>query len=303
MALKHRPILELLEGRMLLSKVHAPIVPVAETLDFLAPGNSSGGVRALVSQQASSVTLTLQRSEPGLSKIRDSIQVEVATGLISAPSNSVASAVAGVQYQPVFETVTFPPGVTSVPVTIPILAGAANPGMLSFAVAAIQVGVNYDPNAPGQATEDVYLAENINAPVPRITGAHLVVTGKRTSDVDLQFSMPMDPNSVQNPAAYGLTDTTIHSSGGFLSFLIPNILNFGFPTYIGIETATYNPTTNTVDLHIAKSVDARDVYQIAATETPPLLDAAGTPINEDGTGGGGNFAITLSNKKATISTF
>jgi hypothetical protein len=299
---KLRPCLESLEGRMLLSTVKAPTAPVAEMLNFVAPGTTTSGVHAVASQQASSVTLTLQRGEPGL-KISGSIQVEVATGPIPTPSTPVPSAQPGVQYQPVVETITFPPGVRSESVKIPIVAGAANPGMLSFEVAAIQLGVQTTPDSYGQATEDVFLAQNINAPVPRITSAHMVLSGHRTSDFVLQFSMPMDPASVQNVGAYDVSDTTYHEhdTAGFLGWLVQGIPGLGYSSSsspVVLKTATYNPSTNTVDLHLAKSVDARDVYQIGSG--PTVLDAAGTPINEDGTGLGDGFSITLTNKKATI---
>ena len=82
-----RPRLESLEGRMLLSTVNAPAAPVAETFNFVAPGSETSGVHAVASQQATSVTLTLQRSDP-----YHSIQVEVATGPIPTPSTPVGSA-------------------------------------------------------------------------------------------------------------------------------------------------------------------------------------------------------------------
>src|SRR5208283_2559242 len=86
-----RPRLESLEGRMLLSTVNAPAAPVAEALEFVVPGTTaafnifgpavfSGVVHALASQQASSVTLTLQRLRGQTT--RSAIQVEVATGPI-----------------------------------------------------------------------------------------------------------------------------------------------------------------------------------------------------------------------------
>jgi len=92
MAVQFRPLVESLEGRMLLSTVKAPAAPVVETFNFVAPGTKTSGVHAVASQQASSVTLTLHMGEPGLSKIRDSIQVEVATGPIPTPSTPVGSA-------------------------------------------------------------------------------------------------------------------------------------------------------------------------------------------------------------------
>jgi hypothetical protein len=295
-----RPRLEPLESRMLLSTAKSTTPPVAEALNFVVSGTTTSGVHAVASQQDSSVRLTLQRGEPG-QKTGGSIQVEVATGPITTPSTPIPSAQPGVQYQPVVETVTFPPGVSSEPVTIPIVAGAANPGMVSFEVAATQLGVTTQPySSYGQATEDVFLTQDINAPVPRITGAHMVLNGHRTSDFVLQFSMPMDPASVQNVNEYGLSDITYHqhNTNGFVGWLLQGIFPYNSSSSpVVLKTATYNPSTNTVDLHLAKSVDARDVYQIS---NPTVLDAAGTPINDDGTGLGGDSSITLTNTKATI---
>jgi hypothetical protein len=299
MSVKLRPLVESLEGRKLLSTAKAP---TPTTLNFVAPGTTVSSVHAFASQQASSVTLTLQRQDPYDLHNKDAIQVEVATGPIATPSIPVPSAQPGVQYQPVLETIAFPPGVTSEPVTIPIVAGAANPGMLSLEVTATQLGVKTKPDPyDGQSTEDVFLAQNINAPVPRIVGAHMVLSGHRASDFILQFNLPMDPASVQNVNAYDLSDTTehFHYDSGLWGFL--GVGNSSSSPVV-LKTATYDPSTNTVDLHLAKSVDARDVYQISQGFVPnsTLLDAAGTPINEDGSGLGGGFSITLGNTKATI---
>jgi hypothetical protein len=323
MPIQLRPLVESLEGRMLLSALNAPAAearmllsalnapaaPVAETFNFVAPGSKTSGVHAVASQQATSVTLTIQRNNP-----YHSIQVEVATGPIPTPSTpvgsaqpevptiswgqqpptSVSSAKPGVQYQPVDETITFPPGVTSEPVTIPIVAGAANPGLLSFEVTATQLGVK------AGATEDVFLAENINAPVPRIDGVHMVLSGGRVSGFVLHFSVPMDPASVQNRNAYSLQDNTAHVHSGGLFGPWPGI---SYNTVVRVKRATYDPSTNTVDLRLANSVPAGDGYHIGQNfmgNTAKLLDAAGTPINEDGSGLGGGFSITLDNKQATI---
>jgi hypothetical protein len=216
-----------------------------------------------------------------------------------------------VQYQPVNETVTFPPGVTTEPVTIPIFAGAANPGMVSFQVTATQLGVTAQPNKQpfgDQTIEQVFLTQNINASVPRIVGAQMVSSGGRATDFILQFNMPMDPATVEKIYAYGPSDISYHHHRASLfdfslPFGVPDDYYYSSP--VNIKKATYNPSTNTVDLHLAKSVDTRDVYQIASTYgngggTGALLDAAGTPINEDGTGLGGGFVVTLSNKQTKI---
>jgi len=322
-----RPRLESLEGRMLLSTMNVPTGGLAALpFNFVLPGSKTSGIHAVASQQASSVTLTLHMDFPGLLKIP--IQVEIATGPIPTPSTpvgsaqpevpmwvwgqpngpgvtqpptSVPSAKPGVQYLPVDETITFPPGVTSERVTIPIVAGAANPGMLSFEVTATQVGVAGSQPVGPEATEDVFLAQNINAPVPRIDGGHMVLSGGRVSGFVLHFSLPMDPASVQNVKAYSLKDDTVHWHPAGLFGPLGG--GSDSTAAVRLKTATYDPSTNTVDLHLAQSVPGGDGYHIGENSIgneAKLLDAAGMPINEDGSGLGGGFSITLTNKKVTI---
>jgi hypothetical protein len=68
------------------------------------------------------------------------------------------------------------------------------------------------------------------------------------------------------------------------------------------EEGGVQPVAYTVGLILAKPVPAGDGYQISQpiASNGPLLDAAGTPINEDGSGYGGGFMVTLTSKKATI---
>ncbi len=317
-----RPLVESLEGRMMLSLVSAGAA-ATDVLNFGGTATAASAIHALASQQASSVTLTLHRSNDlGLgAKYDGPIQVEVTTGPIPGPSTpvgsaqpevsslvwgyagrrpatSVAPATPGVQYEPVDETISIPAGVTSVPVTIPIVAGAVNPGILSFEVTATVVGIQPVPDG-GQTTEDVFLAQNASAAVPRIDGARIVANGRNTSEFVLHFSQPMDPASVQNRSAYSLIDLTTHPTGGFDLF---SESGGWISASVVLKKAVYNPSSNTVRLILAKPVPAGDGYQISQpfASNGPLLDAAGTPINEDGTGYGGGFMVTLTSKKATI---
>ena len=128
----------------------------------------------------------------------------------------------------------------------------------------------------------------------------MVLSGGRVSGFVLHFSLPMDPASVQYRNAYSLQDNTAHVHSGGLFGPWPGI---NYNTVVRVKRATYDPSTNTVDLHLANSVPAGDGYHIGQNfmgNTAKLLDAAGTPINEDGSGLGGGFSITLDNKQATI---
>jgi hypothetical protein len=142
---------------------------------------------------------------------------------------------------------------------------------------------------------------NINAPVPRIDGAHMVSNGGRISGFVLHFRLPMDPASVQNVKAYSLKDDTDHWRPAGLFGPLGGGSNSS--AAVRLKTATYDASTNTVDIHLAQSVPGGDGYRIGENSTGnggKLLDAAGTPINEDGSGLGSGFSITVSDKKATI---
>ena len=180
------------------------------------------------------------------------------------PPTSVPSAKPGVQYLPVDETITFPPGVTSERVTIPIVAGAANPGMLSFEVIATQVGVAGSQPVGPEATEDVFLAQNINAPVPRIDGGHMVLSGGRVSGFVLHFSLPMDPASVQNVKAYSLKDDTVHWHPAGLFGPLGG--GSDSTAAVRLKTATYDPSTNTVDLHLAHPCPAETLSGLSKSQ-------------------------------------
>ena len=267
-----RPLVELLEGRMLLSTGNVLIEDGPEHLQFVAPGTNAAGVHAAVSQQAGSVTLTLTLTRStnvyGV-EYKGSVQVEVATGPIPppytpagsaqpevssenwalrrGPATSVPPATPGVQYQTVDETITFPPGVNTEPVTIPIVAGAANPGMLSFQVAATQVGVQTNPDgtvpAGLQTTEDVFIAGNTGTPVPRIDGARIVANGHNTSEFVLHFSQPMGPASVDNISGYSFSDLTIHPVGG--PFFLGGAARPALPSISGRRCTTRRRTPST----------------------------------------------------------
>jgi hypothetical protein len=292
---QHRLLVEPLEGRLLMSSTRAQASARAESIDFPEVANKP----TIVSQQVVAATVILERTQVGSKKLNDSLQVQVATVMPSTPMTSVPQATPGVQYLPILQTVTFPPGVRSVPVTIPIVAGAANPGMLSIELAASETGSA--SGNPATAFKEVYLAENINSPVPRISAAQLVIKGGKTTDLLLQFSVPMDPSSVQNANAYVVSDVT--PRGTNLLDPLANLI-FGDQTKakpVAITSAIYDATANTVDLHLKTTRSSSTRFQIESTlAAPALRSATGTQINDDGTGDGGGFLITVGNKKVTI---
>lgn len=223
MTRNRRPRLEPLEGRMMLSGVTAPHpIPIPDPRQTLLPqslpspiqivppggiylaSNPTGRVNqpTIVGQQAGSVTLILgRRSASPTGSLNDTLQVQVATTPTTPGNSTLPAAVADVQYRTISETITFPPGVTEVPVTIPIVANASNPGQVTFLVVAAEAGVTPLSYGSTTAAQTVVIAANPNAVGPRLVSAHMVTSGHRASDFVLKFDRPMDPASVQDLAA------------------------------------------------------------------------------------------------------
>jgi hypothetical protein len=87
MTAKLRPLVESLEGRVVKSAGSATAAAPAVFLSFVASGTRTSGVHALASQQASSVTLTLHRSN-AIDNVtyNGPVQVEVTTPGSTVPA-------------------------------------------------------------------------------------------------------------------------------------------------------------------------------------------------------------------------
>ncbi len=275
-----------------------PNIP-AEGLYFAANPNAGVNQPTIVGQQAGAVTLILGRNNFGsTSSLDDSLQVQVATLPATADSSTLPTAVAGVHYQPILETITFPPGVAGVPVTIPILANAPNPGRVAFQVAAAVVNGPNLAVSSATATQTVVIAANPDAVGPHLVSAHMVTRGRRVTDFVLKFDRPMDPTSVQNLAAYNVQDTVYHTHGvgGLFGYMFLGSTSKPSPS-VHVQSAAYNANNQTVDLHLAKTVDARDVYSLSDNSyTATLKDATGMVLNQNATSLGGSFQVHLTNK-------
>jgi hypothetical protein len=266
---------ESLEDRALLSaNSGASPLPAATPIESLAIDTPS----SYVSQQATALDVTLVRSESEY--VRQGGMTNVASVPLTGPltvnfSASLGTAGIGGQnvslpasardtFTPVNESVTFPAGVSTLSVRIPINSGAANPGSVPIELSATS-------STPGVLATSgvVYLVTGAAAlppPTPAIISAHLIFHGKIGTGIAITFSQPMAPASVANVHNYAVTTETEYSPAESLIAGLGSAGESQGPFYsrwpVPLKAAQYSPTTNTVTLIPKRPLKASVVYTI-----------------------------------------
>jgi hypothetical protein len=269
---------ELLESRALLS---ASSVSSADRFLLITPSSE------FVTQQDSAFTVTLTLAEAQkLPKVEaaggytaaaldEPVTVDF-SALLQSAEGGPATAVSPI-FAPFNESVTFPAGVTTETVTVPIISTAATPGPMEIWLSAtttsstVQTVVPMDlaGQLPAGPPDWVELYSSPNAAPPTITSVQLVTHGKLASAVVLGFSKPMAPATVENIHNYRLLSRpiTIDHSGSFTfslsdgpgSFMSETTEYQSFP----IAAATYDPSTRAVTLTLKRPAKASSLYEIS----------------------------------------
>lgn len=291
-----------LEGRLLMASLPVPgavaatqktVAQLPQFLGFVGtttPGTSQ--VTQVVTQQAGTTTVTLAN----LGSIGP-LQVEVKTD----PSSPAV----GVNVGAVDQLVTFSQGQSQATLSVPILAGAPNPGEVDVTLTATPV------NPPTPITSRGPLVLRILASDASIPPTITTVQGTPQGIV-LTFSKPMDPARASNVNNYAVRATSISTKTNPLlapiNFLtIP--LHFDSPgigasTTVATQTvplraAEYDPATNSVTLIPTRRLTS--LAQVTLTQgsgsktasrpghpsdaPPGLTDLEGNPINGGSTPG------------------
>ena len=290
------------------SSARRAVSPQAEPLEHRALLSGSTAFQhvgidvpsAYISQQADQLTVTLVRSSGGgnsssLGPL--TVNFSAMEGSLGTGGVDVTSDVVPPQFTPVNQPVTFPRGVTSETVVVPIHSGAPNPGTVPM-----HLSVTSSSSSSRQVRRSdltVYLASSPEAVPPTITGVQRVAGG-----IAVTFSKPMDPSTVQNIHNYALKFSPAQqfSLADLTGVgLIETLNNAKQP--IALRRATYNASTNTVTLVANEQLGANGSYTISnprsllGKATGPkkahaLTDQQGNPLEEEE--GGGVFSITIS---------
>ena len=264
-----------LEGRLLMA-ITLPPSPAQFVGFTVGPGYPT----QFVTQQAGTATVTLSRSDT-----TGSLRVEVTTD----PSSPYVGVNAGA----VDQTVTFADGQSLATLTVPIIAGAPNPGevdvylnMKALNPPAPPPG-NYSPNP---APLDLKIVASDPTLPPKVVSELGTNQG-----IVLRFNKPMDPvgaSNVNNYSVIWVNPWTTYT--GFLKF--PESTLIVKP--VQFESAQYDPATQTVTLipkHPILYVSStwsqvkrarRSVRTAHSSNVAPgLTDLQGNPINADTTPG------------------
>ena len=259
----------------------------------------------VASQQSTTEVVTLRR-QGDASALAQPLQVHITTQ--TSLTSVTSPALAGVQYQGVDQVVTFLPGQSSGKLTIPIIHGAPNPGLLSFRVSA--VASSRANVVGGQAT--VYLAAKADVSTPTIVSARLLRHGSVATGIVLTFSQPMDAATAEKVAAYSVTVPTKRVSAGDVFKFVFFARTPKTTSTVAIQSAHYDPATNSVTLTPVKPLNATANYTVAnsSTKAPgakarvglpgtstiarPLIGLDGNLINDRGNGTAGLFQVKAS---------
>jgi hypothetical protein len=252
-----------LEGRTLPSRFVLPPIATGSNpqLRIDAP--------RYVSQQAGGFDVTIARDNATSagSPLTVNFTAAISAGLPDAPVDS---------FTPVKEPVTFPAGVTSKTVHVPVSPGATNPG-------SVPIALTVETTTPGYvafANLDLVSSPSAVPPTaPAITGAHLIVNGSTALAIAITFSGPMDPASVEHVHAYAVNtwrNETYYDYFGLSSFKAETLRP------VAIAAAHYNPATYTVTLIPKKPLKTTGVYTIRSpihlTAVDTLTDPSGTAL-------------------------
>ena len=303
---------EVLEGRALLS---ASSVSSTKRVLLITPSSE------YANQQEGTFTVTLT-----LAKAQSYANVEAAGGYTAAAldepvtvdfSASLESTSAGPTpaaspfFAPFNEPVTFPAGVSTETVTVPIISSVATTGPETISLSATSTVKSVNPDVPLNLTVDVLTANpnyvslysSPDAAPPTITSVQLVTQGKLASAVVLGFSKPMSPANVENIHNYRILSraaTSQHSS-----ITLSGNYNSETTEYqsFAIASATYDPSTRAVTLTLKRPAKASSLYQISSgypLSGHVLTDLQGQPFGAVPSQIGSAFSIGVRGSMAAV---
>jgi hypothetical protein len=202
-------------------------------------------------------------------------------------STGGGSAVPGVDYTPVHETVTIAPGQYTQTVQIPVL-----PADPSRGTKIVQLDISSGPGAA--PTDQAYLAimHSADTTPPTVIGGKMLTKGKLVTGIIITFSKDMAEGPVQDLGNYAVANPR--------AFLSPKAIESGQIGMLPLRSAVYNPATHAVTLTLAHKVKkfpfipVTDIESFAQTTVPvpstssaaalppalsPITDSTGNPLS------------------------
>jgi hypothetical protein len=221
-------------------------------------------VAPTVSNQSGFATVQIDRAGHGKQlKSTDQVQLTMSNG----------SAVAGVDYAPVDQTLTFKPGQTVQTVIVPLL----NSGKTTGEETANLTLTESASASSGEASQSAVLTiPNAATPgQPAVEGIYPVLRKGKITQIQVTFNEPMNAASLENLSNYYMLVQNMHnnaSSGNGFG---------GTATTLSLRSASYDPGTLTVTLtpdHPLMTSAIYDLYVDGAAEGGSVADADGNPF-------------------------
>jgi hypothetical protein len=248
-----------------------------------------------VSQQAEQLAVTLVRAgAAGHNRNLGPLTVSFSAteGSLPAGTNNVDNTV-GQQFTPFNDSVSFPAGVTTETVVVPLNSGVRLPELLP-----VQLSVTSSSRRVRGGDETIYLASSLAAVPPSIVGVARVAGG-----IAVTFSKPMDPTTVENIHNYAIkfspsqNFSLVELTGVGLVQTLTNTKQS-----IALRRATYDDATNTVTLVPTEQLGSEGSYTLSnpasllakgyrPKKARALTDLQGNPLEEGASAG--VFSITI----------
>ena len=211
-----------------------------------------------VDKSAGFATITFNR-------VGDLTQTSTATFTTSG-----GTAVAGRDYTPIAQVVTFAPGVSTATVVIPILPNLSNSPLSTVDLTLANPTDAAFPGAAATATAQLQITDV--SPVlygPTIPEVKLIGPASSITSIEVDFSEALDPTAASNAANYTLTAEPSAASGSLAG-----------GTVIPVASASYNPATDAVLLTPAEPLPANQFFllDVNGSHAGAITDVAGNPL-------------------------
>ena len=228
--------------------------------DTIAPGGGVGTATVIdnidLPPQVSIANFTTTESTSGTTNATATITLSAASGLPTTVSYSTAdiTAVAGKDYVATSGSVTFQPGQTSLPITIPIIGSTVSKGTKTFAV-----NITSATNATIQTSQAIGTINDPNPPVG-LSISNTTATQNASTDSTAVFTVQLAAPSAQTVTVQYATangtataGTSYVAASGTLTFT-PGQTTATIP--VTIRTSTVPEPTETFDVNLTSPVNS-----------------------------------------------
>jgi hypothetical protein len=275
-------------------------VTLVRQVDPGAGSNSAAQAQALLAQPLTvELSLATMQVTSSTSPIASTGASSPRASLAAAQQSTAETLPLSAGPEPVQQAVTFPAGVATVTVPVPLTYSTSPAGNVEIALHLQDLG-----SQVYAGDQQLYILNGADAIPPAITNVHMLMSGGKVTGISMTFSKAMNPASVQDLHSYLLTPNNSVSMSRLRTFLATGSLGSNPDRPIPLKAAKYDPSTDTVVLTPRKPLSSTTTYQIGAgrsvamTNNPnrsgPLLDLQGNAITEGSGGIGGAFSITVS---------